>query len=90
MQKLEKSLPLRANGSTLKSTKSPTKKHPEQTKWHKEIKPVSNLKEDLYKGSEGQASWKKGDIAQKRYEFIEMLGKGSFGTVFKGYDHLKK
>lgn len=38
----------------------------------------------------GNFEWRKGELAQKRYEFIDILGKGSFGTVFKGYDHLKK
>lgn len=38
----------------------------------------------------GDFEWRKGDIAQKRYEFKDILGRGTFGTVFKGYDHTKK
>jgi serine/threonine protein kinase len=29
-------------------------------------------------------------MAQKRYEFLDVLGMGTFGTVFQGFDHVKK
>lgn len=40
-------------------------------------------------GEEGYP-WVKGDHVAYRYEFIEVLGEGSFGQVFKVLDHKNK
>ena len=40
----------------------------------------------MIKGDGGYA-WLKGDQIHFRYEFVDLLGDGSFGEVFKCIDH---